>query len=325
MKPRIKTIVVTGPTATGKTALGVSLARRFDGEVISVDSRQVFRGMDIGTGKDLSDFGEGEEFVPYHLIDVVDPNDDYNLVRYCNDVKKSFDAIASKKKLPFFIGGTALYLDAVLKGYTMSGGPPDSNLRKELKRKTASEIATMLKEQHPEAYEAIKDKGNKNRLLRGFEKSKNLSNATPPLAEQLAPLILGVYYHRKDVHKRIEERLDARIDEGMIEEVQKLHENGVSWERLDYFGLEYRYVSMFLKGEIGRDEMRDKLLVKIRQFAKRQDIWFRKMEREGTEIHWIEQGDFAQASELVSKFLDGTKIPPPKIRLNDIRYGPKSS
>lgn len=325
MQNKIKTIVVTGPTATGKTSLGVALARKYSGEVISVDSRQVFRGMDIGTGKDLSDFGSGDDFVPYHLMDVVEPNDDYNLITYYKDVETSFESIVDRGKLPFFVGGTAMYLDAILKGYTMPGGPPDEALREEMRSKSVAEVAALLKEKHPEIFADIKDKENKNRLLRGFERAAAPDKVVAPLSNKIEPLILGVYYHRQEVRARIEQRLDARLDEGMIEEVQSLYDNGVSWDRLDYFGLEYRYVSMFLKGELSEKEMRDQLLIKIHQFAKRQDIWFRKMEREGLDIHWIEHGDVTQASELVSLFLNDSPIPAPKIRIKDIHYGPKSS
>ena len=325
MDNKFKTIVVTGPTATGKTSLGVALALSFGGEVISVDSRQVFRGMDIGTGKDLSDFGSGDSFVPYHLMDVVDPNEEYNLMTYCNDAGKAFDDIVASRSMPIFVGGTAMYLDAILKGYKMPGGPPDDKLRDELRLKPVAEVAALLQQRYPDVFAEIKDRGNINRLLRGFEKAADLNKIVQPIADKIDPLIIGVYYHRSDVHQRIEQRLDARLEEGMVQEVQSLYDNGVSWQRLDYFGLEYRYVAKFLQGELSHKEMRDQLFIKIRQFAKRQDIWFRKMEREGLDIHWIEHGCLEQASELVSLFLDDNPIPPPKIRIKDIHYGPKSS
>ncbi len=325
MENKIKTVVVTGPTATGKTSLGVKLARAYRGEVISVDSRQVFRGMDIGTGKDLSDFGAGENSVPYHLMDIVDPNDDYNLLTFCEDASRALVDISQRNSLPVMVGGTAMYLNAILNGYTLPGGPPDLKMRDELRSKPVAEVAALLKQQYPEAYETIKDKGNMNRLMRAFEKVGNQDKIADPISSKIDPLVLGVFYHRKDVHRRIEMRLDQRIEEGMVDEVQGLYDSGVSWERLDYFGLEYRYVAKYLKGEMSLKAMRDELLIKIRQFAKRQDIWFRKMEREGLNIHWIEKGDFEKAKVLVDSFLAGEKLAEPEIRIKDVYYGKKSS
>jgi tRNA dimethylallyltransferase len=314
-----KGIIVTGPTAVGKTALAVKLAARFGGEIISADSRQVFRGMDIGTGKDLGEYGD----VPYHLIDVADPHEIYHLKRFLDDAGEAFRRIAARDRLSVICGGTALYLDAVLRNYELHGGRPDFAGRDELRPLPAEEL---LKRLPPEALAPLSDveRANPERLLRLLEKVGGGDTAVPNPMPPFDKLILGVYYPRAVIHRRIEERLDRRLGEGMIEEVARLREQGVSWERLEFFGLEYRLVAQYLQGKIDRPAMRDTLLVKIRQFAKRQDIWFRKMEREGSVIHWIEQGNEAEAAALVGDFLQNRPLPAPRIRLSEIFYGPRT-
>jgi len=284
MTEKIKTLVVTGPTATGKTALAVKLARLYPAEIVSVDSRQVYRGMDIGTGKDLDEYG----LVPYHLIDIADPGREvYNLSRFMRDAYRAIWEITSRGKLPILCGGTALYLAALLDGYRLPGGalPP--------REKGVERVR-----QNPEHEES-------------FE---------PPF--ELEPLILGVYYPRSEVHARIEARLDDRLTDGMVDEVRNLHEiKGVGYDQLEFFGLEYREVSRYLKQECTLLEMRNTLLYRIRQFAKRQDIFFRKLEREGHPIHWLKAGKDPDPCELLEKFLNSESIPSPAFRLCDINYG----
>lgn len=284
MTEKIKTLVVTGPTATGKTALAVKLARLYPAEIVSADSRQVYRGMDVGTGKDLDEYG----LVPHHLIDVADPGHEvYNLSRFMRDAYRAIWEIASRGKLPILCGGTALYLAALLNGYRLPGGalPP--------REKGVERVR-----QNPEHEESFK----------------------PPF--ELDPLILGVYYPRREVHARIEARLDDRLTDGMVDEVRNLHEiNGVSFDQLEFFGLEYREVSRYLKQECTLLEMRNTLLYRIRQFAKRQDIFFRKLEREGHPIHWLKAGKDPDPCELLEKFLNNEPLPPPAFRLCDINYG----
>ena len=284
MTEKIKTLVVTGPTATGKTALAVKLARLYPAEIVSVDSRQVYRGMDIGTGKDLDEYG----LVPYHLIDIADPGREvYNLSRFMRDAYRAIWELTSRGKLPILCGGTALYLAALLDGYRLPGGalPP--------REKGVERVR-----QNPEHEES-------------FE---------PPF--ELDPLILGVYYPRSEVHTRIEARLDDRLTDGMVDEVRNLHEiKGVGYDQLEFFGLEYREVSRYLKQECTLLEMRNTLLYRIRQFAKRQDIFFRKLEREGHPIHWLKAGKDPDPCELLEKFLNSEPLPPPAFRLCDINYG----
>ncbi|MBQ4329853.1 MAG: tRNA dimethylallyltransferase [Lentisphaeria bacterium] len=281
----VKIIVISGPTATGKTALAVKLAEKFNGEIISADSRQVYKGMDIGSGKDLSEYNN----VPYHLIDIADPAQEvYNLGRFCRDAWGAIDDIRKRNKLPVICGGTALYIAAILDGYRLPGGalPPRT-------------YDTPRIRQNPDAPPSF----------------------TPPFA--IDPLILGVLYPRKTVRERIEQRLDARFNEGMIEEVRKLHEeNNVPFETLEAFGLEYREISLYLQGKCTFEEMRTQLLNKIRQFAKRQDIFFRKLEREGHQIHWLKAGREPDPEQLITDFLAGKKIAEPEFRLCDHQNPP---
>ena len=270
---------MTGPTATGKTALAVALARRFGGEVVSVDSRQVYRGMDLGSGKDLAEYGD----TPVHLLDIADPaREVYNLSRFCRDAFAAIGDIASRGKLPVLCGGTALYLAALLQGYRLPGGELPPRVEGEPRRRQDMDKAPSF---------------------------------TPPF--ELSALVLGVLFPRAEVRSRIEKRLDARLDAGMIDEVASLHDSGVAWEKLEFFGLEYREIARYLQGACDLAEMRLALLRKIRQFAKRQDIFFRKMEREGVAIHWIERGSFAEAEKLAAAFLAGEAVPPPGFRLCD--------
>ena len=288
MAEKIKTVVITGPTATGKTALAVKLARIFPAEIVSVDSRQVYRGMDIGTGKDLDEYGE----VPYHLIDIADPQREvYNLARFLRDAYRAVWEIAARGKLPILCGGTALYLAALIDGYHLPGGalPP-------------------------------REKG----VARVRQNPEEEPSFEPPF--ELDALLLGVYYPRNEVHARIESRLDSRITDGLVDEGKRLHEiNEVSWEQLEFFGLEYREVARYLKKECTLSEMRNTLLARIRQFAKRQDIFFRKLEREGHKIHWLEAGRDPDPCTLIEAFLNGESLPEPAFRLCDINYGKRGT
>ena len=280
MSEKLKIIAVTGPTATGKTALAVALARRFGAEIVSVDSRQVYRHMDIGTGKDLAEYGD----VRYHLIDVADPATEvYDLARFCRDASRAVLDIAARGKNIILCGGTALYLAALLNDYELPGG------------KLAPREAGKIRErQNPAGDPSFK------------------------LPFKADYLVLGVLFPRAVVRERIAARLDARLKAGMIEEIRDLTEKyGVAPEKLEFFGLEYREVSRYLRGECSREEMRNTLLDRIRQFAKRQDIFFRKLEREGNPIYWIPEGNFTQAESLVRKFLAGEALPEITYRLAD--------
>ncbi len=320
-----KNIIITGPTATGKTKLAVSLAKKFNGEIVSADSRQVYRDLNVGTGKDLNEYGTGENAVPYHLIDIVDPDDEYNLMCFRQDAPTAIAEILKRNHLPIIEGGTPLYIDSLISDYKMTGGGPDGQLRNSLKKLSFPELLDILENISPDSYLQLKESNNRNRVIRAIERDKSgIKQDAVKLSPDTQWLIIGVYYHRQEVHKRIEVRLNKRFDEGIVEEVRQLHEaKGLSWEKLEYFGLEYKYLAYYLQNKLSYDEMKDQLLIKIRQFAKRQDIWFRKMEREGHVIHWVPEGNHEEAGVIVKKFIDDTPLPPPKIRISDIDYGKK--
>ena len=316
-------LVITGPTATGKTKLAVHLARRFGGEIISADSRQVYRHMDLGTGKDLDEYGDGADRVPCHLLDVVDPQEDFHLKKFIELALAAMDGIRSRNRLPVIAGGTPLYVNALIRGYDLPGGEPDPQLREELQSLSHERLMARLQAVATPEFLKRVDITQDKRIIRAIEIALS-PQAEPIHAEPLDnPLVIAPYYPRKTVRERIEIRLDERLKLGLVEEVRMLHQNGVSWEKLDWFGLEYRYVSRYLKNELTFDQMRTELLAKIRHFCKSQDIWFRKMEREGIAIHWIPEGDTATAESLVARWLAHEPLPKPSIRLADITYSTK--
>ena len=312
MSKPIKIVAVTGPTATGKTRLAVELARRWDGEIVSADSRQVYRYHDIGSGKDLAEYEE----VPYHLIDVAEPGASYHLKAFLADARTAIADIAQRGKLPVVCGGSALYLHALLQNYELPGGAPTVSERAEMESASLEELQAELKWLDPEFYANFADRNNFTRLRRQLELRRH--PAAGDAGIELEALTLGVLYPRETVRRRIAERLDARVESGLVEEVRDLHDiHGMSWEQLEFLGLEYRYVAEFLQGKRDFADMRETLLNNIRQFAKRQDIFFRKMEREGVVIHWLEQGDIEVADRLVQAFAADEIIPPPHFRLAD--------
>ncbi len=318
----IKIAVVTGPTATGKTRLAVHLAEKFNGEVVSADSRQVYRHLDIGSGKDIAEYGD----VPHHLIDIVDPGAEYHLKAFCTDARAAISDIAARGRFPVVCGGSTLYIHALLKGYELPGAAPDPAERARLDASSLDELQTRLRSIDPEFYENFADRDNFNRLRRAIEIRSSCAvpaAATAPAVSdepEFDALVLGVLFPRSVVRERIRQRLDARLEQGLIEEVRSLHERyAMSWENLEFLGLEYRFVAEYLQGRTQYDEMRELLLNHIRQFAKRQDIFFRKMEREGVAIHWINEGNFEPAAKLTADFIAGKPLPAPEFRLMDFR------
>lgn len=314
-------VVVTGPTATGKTRLAVALARHFNGEIISADSRQVYRGMDIGTGKDLDEYGH----VPYHLIDIVSPREEYNLKHFLVDAAAALKDIRNRGRLAFVVGGSPLYVHALITDYELPGGGHDAAFRSTLSSIPTAELASRLAERHPQVCRRT-DLSQRKRIVRALEIAES-GNTTDIHRHRLPPLrtlILAPYYTRQEVHRRIETRLRERLRQGLLEEVRRLHDEGVSWKRLDDLGLEYRYAARHLLGSIDKRQFFAKLFTQIRRFCKSQDIWFRKMEREGQVIHWLPQGDLETARGLVHRFLAGGSMPRPTIRISEILYGPRS-
>ena len=288
-------ITILGPTASGKTALAASLAARTGGEIIGADSRQVYRRMDIGTGKDLDDYVVGDVHVPFHLIDIAEPGTKYNLFRYQQDFQTAYDDIQSRGCLPILCGGTGLYIEAVLKGYALSPVPQNDALRAELEGKTLEELTAMLKELKSRCGTAMHnttDVDTAQRAIRAIEIEKyNLDNPMPKRQlPQHDSLVVGVSIDREERREKISRRLRQRLDGGMVDEIRNLIDSGIKAEDLIYYGLEYKYVTEYVIGKLSFDEMFRSLEIAIHQFAKRQMTWFRGMERRGTAINWIDAG-----------------------------------
>lgn len=350
-----KLVVILGPTATGKTKLAVSLALKYDGEIVSADSRQVFRGMDLGTGKDLADYivdlskkngrelqniinsyqldnsdktaglakiplkkghrapngisavvtrGHLKSFkVPYHLIDIIEPMTPFNVAKYQKLAYKAIDGIISKNRLPFLVGGTGLYLDAVVENFIFGSVVSKADLekiRQRLDRLTLSQLLGLLKKVDPETYKII-DKKNRRRVQRAveiYESSGQKKSAVSNRGQRpYQTLIIGLKFPLEEIYKKIDSRLDNRLREGMVTEIKRLRQKGVSWKRLEEFGLEYRYVSRYVRGLIDYETMIEQLKTEIHHFAKRQLTWFRRNQ----DIFWIDS--LKTADKLIKDFL----------------------
>ena len=282
-------ITILGPTASGKTPLAAALARHIGGEILSADSRQVYRRMDIGTGKDLSDYGE----VPYHLIDICEPGTKYNLFQYQQDFFDAYEDIRRRGVQPILCGGTGLYIEAVLKGYHLSPVPQNQPLRDSLEGRSLEELTQMLRELKAKSGSVMHnttDVDSCQRAIRAIEiETYNLEHPMP--LRELPPIpstIIGVNIDRELRREKITRRLKARLDEGMVDEVRALLKSGIPAEDLIYYGLEYKFLTEYIIGQLSYDEMFRQLEIAIHQFAKRQMTWFRGMERRGFTIHWID-------------------------------------
>ncbi len=292
-------ITILGPTASGKTPLAAALAEKIGGEIISADSRQVYRRMDIGTGKDLADYVVGSQEtgdsrkIPYHLIDIREPGTKYNLFQYQQDFYDAYQDICRRGVVPILCGGTGLYIEAVLKGYKLSPVPQNPELRQQLESKSLEELTQMLvelKEKNGSNMHNRTDVDSCQRAIRAIEiETYNLEHPMPK--RELPPvdsLIIGVHIDREQRREKISRRLKARLEEGMIDEVKALLAEGIPSEDLIYYGLEYKFVTEYIIGKTTYDEMFQHLEIAIHQFAKRQMTWFRGMERRGFKIHWID-------------------------------------
>ena len=284
-----KMITILGPTASGKTPVAARLAAEIGGEIISADSRQVYRRMDIGTGKDLGDYGS----VPYHLIDICEPGTKYNLFQYQQDFYDVYQDIRSRGAVPILCGGTGLYIEAVLKGYKLSPVPQNQPLRDSLEGKSLEELTQMLAElkaRNGSNMHNTTDVDSCQRAIRAIEiETYNLEHPTP--CRELPPVdsvIIGISIDRELRREKITRRLKARLEEGMVDEVQALLDEGIAPDDLIYYGLEYKFVTEYLTGQCSYDEMFQRLEIAIHQFAKRQMTWFRGMERRGFHINWID-------------------------------------
>ena len=283
-------LVLLGPTATGKTALAAQVARRIGGEIISADSRQVYRGMDIGTGKDYGDYTVDGIPVPAHLIDIAEPGEEYNIFQYQRDFLAAYNAIVARSRVPVLCGGSGMYLEAVLRGYRLAPDGGEDDFIRSLEAKTDDELADLLRSM--KTLHNITDLEDRPRMLQAIR----IARAAMADKEQqghgqfpaIKSLVFGIDFPRALVRERISVRLRERLDNGLIEEGERLLASGITPERLMRYGLEYRFLALYLTGQISRDELFRGLETAIHQFAKRQMTWFRRMERQGVVIHWID-------------------------------------
>lgn len=292
-----KLVVIAGTNASGKSGLGIELAGKYDAEIVSADSRQVFTGLDLGSGKVTPEEMKG---IPHYLIDVVNPNDFFSLSHYQKMAYEAIDDIHSRGKKAFVVGGTGLYVNSIVDGYNLNDAEPDFAIRKEVEEKTIDELIEIIKGTNPLALEKL-DLNNKRRLERAAEKVLTGKYNENPSTPKYDTLVIGVTWPREVLYERIRERLDRRLDQGMIEEVENLRNNGASDDFLFRLGLEYRYILMYLRGEFKDfDAFYNKLFMEIRHLAKEQMTWFRKR----SDIHWIDmtKDPFNEASILIEEF-----------------------
>ena len=298
-------ITILGPTASGKTSLAVALAADLNTEIISADSRQIYKRMDIGTGKDLEEYKYEDKEIPYHLIDICEPGYKYNLYEYQRDFNVVFQDLRTRKKFPILCGGTGLYIETVLKGYSMPQVPENKELREKLKDKTLTELTSILK-----TYKTLHnttDVDSCKRAVRAIEIAEFYRNQQPEERKNkpLNSFIVGVDIEREARRRKISERLQMRLDSGMVDEVRALLKEGISPDDLIYYGLEYKYLTEYLIGRLSYDEMVSKLEIAIHQFAKRQMTWFRGMERRGFSIFWLDA--FLPLEEKIIKIKEQLK------------------
>lgn len=281
-------ITILGPTATGKTTVATHLARAIEGEIISADSRQIYRGMDLGTGKDLSEYTIDGQPVSYHLIDIVDAGYKYNVFEYQRDFLQAYADISNRNKIPVLCGGTGLYIEAILKGYRLIQVPDNPEFRKQFEGKTLEELTQILS-----TYKTLHnttDVDTVKRAIRAIEIAEYYQHHPEIKTDypDIRPLIVGLDISRDERRARITSRLKIRLEEGMVDEVRHLLDSGIAPDDLIYYGLEYKYLTLYVTGRLTFEEMFSQLEMEIHRFAKRQMTWFRGMERRGLSIHWID-------------------------------------
>ena len=290
-------ITILGPTASGKTSLAVRLANQFNGEIISADSRQIYKGMDIGTGKDISEYIINKKKIKYHLIDIINPDQNYSVFQFKIDFNQSYNEIQSNGKNIFLCGGTGLYIESILLNYEISNAPPDNILREAKFNLSLNQLILDFKKKYPKKYKPSYHT-TKRRIIRSMEILNHNQNLDMNLNQlnTKKTLVLGIKINRTKNLSLIRKRLFYRLENGMIEEVEQLINNGLDIERLNYFGLEYKFIGKYINNEFSFNEMRDNLNIAINQFAKRQMTFFRRMEKRGIQIHWIDNYDSALES-----------------------------
>jgi tRNA dimethylallyltransferase len=296
-----KLITILGPTAVGKTKFASNLAKRFNGEIISADSRQVYRKMDIGTGKDYDDYIVDGERIKAHLIDVVSPSEEFSLYSFRKLFAESFHEIIRRKKQPFLVGGTGLYLSSVIENYELNDADFSSPRSKELEKLGIDPLREILQSLNPDQHNTT-DFIEKDRIIKAIIVAESSKYSIEDLGN-IEHLIFGLYEDREIVRARIRKRLKSRLENGMIEEAERLINSGISHEKLRFFGLEYKFLSMYLNGELNYNDMHQKLGSAIIQFSKRQMTWFRKMEKKGIKIHWLKNREFEYAEAQIKSFL----------------------
>lgn len=297
-------VIILGATASGKTKLAVRLAQELKGEIISADSRQAYKGLDIGTGKDLKEYIIDGHEIPYHLIDIIDPDEEFNLFEFQNGFYEIYSRLSQRNVLSIVVGGTGLYLESIIQNYQLPPAPPDQELRDDLQTRSIGELQKNLLSLKTRLHNKT-DIEDKDRLIRAIEIERVRQRQSGKIFERpmVNAAVFGVHWDRLLLRQRITARLKQRLEEGLIEEVKTLQMSGLSWTRLDRFGLEYRYVAQHLQGRISYEEMFEKLNISIHQYAKRQETWFRRMERKGIVIHWIEGDDYNLLKKNVIKYL----------------------
>ena len=290
-------VTVLGPTAVGKTSLAAKLAFEFNGEIISADSRQAYKGMNIGTGKDLDDYKINGKNIPYHLIDIISPAEEFNLFLFKEKFEEAFKNICNRERLPFLTGGTGLYLSSIIQKYELKKADFDQKEYDRLNLLSDDELRETLMELKPSPHNTT-DLSDKERMIKAIL-IETTGRSAYGIKSDINSLNIGISLPRELIKKRITERLKHRLNNGMIEEAERLIKEGITLEKMMFFGLEYKYLALYLNDELSYNDMFQKLNSAIHSFAKRQMTWFRKMEREGVKIHWIEGPDLDKAKEIL--------------------------
>ena len=297
-KYKFDLIVILGATATGKTNLAVKIADKYNGEIISADSRQIYKKLNIGTGKDYEEYIINDRKIQHHLIDIIEPDIDYSVFQFQNDFKTAYNKIKSKNKVPILCGGTGLYIESILLDYPLNNIGPNYKLRKELETKSIEDLLKLVGEKFiKNANES--ELNNKRRIIRFIERLNQPKDKTKQIIKINNPLIIGTNFTRYIIREKIEKRLIKRLNEGLVDEVKSLINNGISNDRLEAIGLEYKFVSQYLKNVYSEEEFISKLTTKIQQFAKRQLSWFRRMERRKLKINWVDNADFNTSCKII--------------------------
>ena len=301
-----KLVVILGPTASGKTSLATNLAYHFQGEIISADSRQIYKGMDIGTGKDLNEYVFKNKNIPYHLIDILKPSENYSVYTFKKDFSNIYDSLIYRKSLPILCGGTGLYIESILLNYQMVNIPPNDDFRAKLEKQTLNnlicEIQQIGKSIYDSEYHITKRRIIRSLEIHEYKNDKDVKNDID--CNHIKPIVFGIDIERENILKKIKIRLENRLNDGMIDEVKELIDSGLSLERLKYFGLEYKFVGEYLFDHISFSEMKEKLNFAINRFSKKQMTFFRRMEKRGIKIHWVKLSEIKLINNKINTYLN---------------------